>query len=135
MNKSKIYLIFFFVLLILLLPGCSYKIVKENNITDDNFNKKQECAKYKNDIEKKFTDEAGISLNILDEIFYSPSLNSCLCSYTTFYFDANGKPMDKMGPSYVIQDILSNETILSGDSATNNDIVKLYYQRKNELKK
>lgn len=125
---------------VLFLSGCSYKVVKEEqNDQKDIFDKKQECAKYRVAIEQELENDMEYSLErkLLDEIFFSPSENSCLYSYTSYYIDANGIPMNKkvMGTEYAIKNFLTNETILSGNSVINTEIANYYIQRKNELKK
>ena len=84
----------FILLTSLLLSACSIdwsgekdkKIAElEKQVKDDIFKKNQECAKYKNEIEKEIKEynwedkEMNITKTAtLDSIFYSPLMNSCL---------------------------------------------------------
>ena len=133
--KNNLIILSFFSILIL--SGCNYKIVKnteESNV--DIFQKKQECRSYQSDIEKKLNPEWSVFWNTLDEIFYSPTEDSCFYSYIINYITRDGRNLEeKMGKEYVIVDYLTNETILSGNSLINPDIVTLFYLRKAELKK
>lgn len=106
---------------------------------DKLFEKKQECVKYKNEIEKKWKNEIEYSLqrNIFDEIFYSPTENSCFYSYASYYIDADGKPMDKnlVGIDYIIMNHLTNERVFYANSVINEKATFYFNQRKKEIKK
>lgn len=99
------------------------------------FEKKKECNSYRSDIER-ILEKDILSRNSLDEIFYSPSLNSCLYSYTGYAIDMNGKPMDLkiMGINYLIVDYFTNETIVNGNSVISPNIYRFFEDRKKDLK-
>ena len=83
---------------------------------DELFEKKQECAKYKNDIEKSIEEENSKNLEshkYLNEIFYSPKNNSCLYIYTT----DNGQYINHFLVNYLTNQwiIWYNETVSSSD--------------------
>ena len=115
------------------------KLVKKGNETLSQylFQKKQECASYRNNIEKLLEKEKRMmSVNTLDEIFYIPSENSCLYSYITYYLTADGKDLSSaLGKDYVIRDYFTNDIVVKGNSYVNSDIAHFFYVRKAELKK
>lgn len=94
---KKNVLIFFLPLFLIMLTGCSLRNqtkqvssigssqkLKENK-TDEFFDKKQICAKYIPQIKKeiadyneKYDNALGNSTTILEEVFYSPKLDTCL---------------------------------------------------------
>lgn len=57
--------------MLLLLSSCSW------NSDNEIFKKKQECLKYKDNIEKEIKED----LWVLSELFYSPSKNTCVYIY------------------------------------------------------
>lgn len=110
----------FALIIILVLSGCDYKIVKVGQETKTNqvqqaksdndiFKKKQECEKY---LEKANSITSENSMNGLDptepEIFYSPQKNSCLTYYTT---RSRNLPIKDTIWGYMIVDLLTNETV------------------------
>jgi len=73
---------------------------------DELFEKKQECANYKSNIEKSIEEENSKNLNAhkyLEEIFYSTKKNSCLYTYTT----SAGENI-----SHFLVDYLTNEVVI-----------------------
>ncbi len=80
------------------------------------FNKKQECAKYKLQLEKKLKEEyfessqTGAQMShYLEKIFYSPKANSCLYIENEWTL-INGKLTFE---AYNLRDVLTGETIVS----------------------
>lgn len=108
MKKTWILLIFG----LILLSGCN--TTTKNNISESEFfEKKQECAKYKDAIQKEVNnslirdDDQYFSYDVqIRDIFYSPVENSCLYGVYYIYQDKSD-PKDTCG-TYVIQDYLSN---------------------------
>ena len=76
----------------------SLSVKQEKQAEADLFQKKQECASYRDVIEKEL--EARPLSVSLDQIFYSPSRSSCLYSYQSYTLR-----------SYYIADYLTNENI------------------------
>ncbi len=75
------------VLLVIILIGIVFLLVKYNNNSKVNeiFKKKQECAKYTDLVNKKIIESGRIFTDenyTIDEIFYSPKMNTCLYAYT-----------------------------------------------------
>jgi hypothetical protein len=115
----------------------------------DLFERKQECGAYRVEVEKLLREKNDFSLsrNTFGEIFYSPSLNTCLYSYTSIYVDADGKPMDIkiMGKNYVIDDYLTGQNIFFLNTALyeldsnlgieNKSTDRAFYEEKIRLKK
>lgn len=101
---------------LLLLSSCSIdwnwekdkKIAElEKQIKNDTFKKKQECAKYKDDIMKNIQNWISwIWVEKLDEIFYSQSMQSCLYVIHRFY---NNSSLE----DYDIFDVLSQKLIFN----------------------
>lgn len=95
--------------LVLLGAGC--KVNPEKEVTNSSqFEKKQECAKYKqdieNDINKNYNDSTRIAF--LTEIFYSPKRDSCLY---TFKIDVlNNKSLTSI---LKLEDYLSSQLVES----------------------
>jgi hypothetical protein len=76
-NKTKLVLISIAIIgLIITFTFFLYSRNQEKQVQADLFKKKQECASYREDIEKRLETRFR-----LDQIFYSPSRNSCLYSY------------------------------------------------------
>lgn len=83
---------------------------------EDQFKKKQECSKYRNEIDKKLKDstyyvaETGYqNFAYLEEIFYSPKENSCL-----YLVKENGLVNKKLTyVSYTLIDALTSNVITS----------------------
>ncbi len=99
--------------------------LNQNTISkQDLFKQKQECGSHRDKIEKLLQkdQEYSLSRKVLDEVFYSPSLNTCLYSYTSTNIDADGKPMDikVMGQWFIIVDYLTGRDVYSQNSVTYN---------------
>lgn len=107
--KKSLLLIF---LAAIVLAGCSMSTTPKSTMTTDQlFQKKQECAQYKDKIEKELaeqTDKENGKYMILKEIFYSPKANSCLY-YANWWFTASEGFIEL---NWVI-DYLSDEMILN----------------------
>lgn len=93
------------------------------NAKDKAFEKKKECAKYKDDIQQtlKENDSIDISFHILEEIFYSPALNSCLYTYKRTFIDYKN-----LGYELYIIDYLSNKTVWYRGSTMEPDVDELF---------
>lgn len=111
--------IILFVAVITLLTGagCSKNKQSVNIVDDVDFQKKKDCAEYKeqmkNDVAKNYGDSAG-----LGEIFYSPKTNSCLYGILK---------ITEKGSSYIqeltIIDYLNNK-IIYNDKCSNDILDK-----------
>ena len=104
--KKIIYIICF----IFLLTGCSY--VKEESDTNLQFNKKKECASYKEEMYKEIplAQRIGEFPAIIKEIFYSPKRNSCIYVYAN---ESGLKAKIAEKDFYYIIDYFTKETIYS----------------------
>lgn len=111
--------IFLLVTLIVTLIGCT-------NSNDKLFEKKQECAKYIDTIKTNLKEDS-IATSILEEIFYSPSLGSCVYTYKRIFYDYKN-----LGYELYIIDHLSNKQLWYGSSKPEDDIDT---QFRNELEK
>lgn len=105
------------------------------------FEKKQECASYRPAIEKKleelnFQNENIVTTNHLDEIWFSPSMNTCLYSSNEFWQYLKEK---KIEYQYNIYDYLGNNLVMNvmeiPDSVSRIDALNAFNNRKEELKK
>jgi len=123
-----------------LLAGCTSQKAK---LTDDQlFEKKQECNKYKDEIQKVIDnslirdDDEYFSYQVrLKEIFYSPVKNSCL--YSVYHIETRkSNPSDSCG-SYTIQDFLANDTIvwayLEVELAPDNKTINCLWDKTDEV--
>ena len=99
---------------VLFLYGCS---TKNNWLTADQLiAKQQECASYKDAIQKQVdehpirrTNQLESYTSSLKEIFYSPVKNSCL--YSTYYVLTKKSDATYTCGTYVIQDWANNGTV------------------------
>jgi hypothetical protein len=73
------------ILFVIFLAGCSSstkvkeQVVKNNNNEEYIFNKNIECLKFKDEISKKLQEKKSpFGDTSLEQIFYSPKINSCL---------------------------------------------------------
>ncbi len=105
------------------------------------FEKKQECASYRPAIEKKlaelnFQNENVITSNHLDDVWFSPSMNTCLYSSNELWQYLKEK---RIGYQYHIYDYLESNQIFSNSeipgSVTRLDALNAFDKRKEELKK
>lgn len=108
---------------------------------DDLFKKKQECASYRPAIEKKllelnFQNENVVTTNHLDEIWFSPSMNTCLYSSKELWQYLKEK---KIEYQYDIYDYLGNNLLMNvieiPGSVSRVDALNAFNNRKEELKK
>lgn len=104
---------------------------------DDLFKKKLICAEYLDNIENKLQDDREFSLErrVLVEIFYSPTVDSCLYYYTVRYVDANNAPDEKiMGIDHIINDWLAGDkTLIRYNTVVNSDPYNNYNYFQEEL--
>jgi hypothetical protein len=123
MEKKKNLIIFGLVALLAISVFFNLKGVTSKEITTQDvagnrpineslFQKKQDCAVYKKQLEDKFeknnNSELPLEYNYLDKVFYSPKANSCLYVYSgTFGL----KAADRNRTLY-LADALSGEIIL-----------------------
>lgn len=101
------------------------------------FEKKQECAQYQDAITKKVRDEYSWSSDTatayatFDEMWFSPSNNSCLYSMKQIItFPA----LKKAEHTYSISDYLTGEEIWSMNQSDTPDAYSQFEQKKAELK-
>lgn len=100
------------------LAGCSQQGLSQQALSQSElFEKKQECTKYKDIIQKEVDkslirdDDEYMSYDVyLKDIFYSPVKNSCLYGVYYIYQDKSD-PADTCG-TYIIQDYLNNNEIV-----------------------
>jgi hypothetical protein len=132
-----------------LLTGCLK--TNQNNETDEikaiqnqNFEKKQECANYLSNIEKKLKnddlelnskllkDNNTICESKLDEVFYSPYVNSCVYAYTKVCSSS----INSMIVEYYIIDYLSQQNLFfkSKLGSEKNDVYVQFSDTINQLK-
>lgn len=117
----------------------------ENSTTnmgfEDVFKKKQECASYHSNIRIKlseldFQNEKIAVTNYLDEIWFSPSQNTCMYSVIEFWEDLKE---NKISYQYNIYDYLSNKLILNISEIPNFvnrvEALNAFNNQKEELKK
>lgn len=104
------------VLLALVLTGCA-------NEEKEAFERKQECIEYKSDIEQTLEKNSSLELarNRLDEIFYSPKLNTCLYTYKRSFTN-----FKTLGYDLNIVDYLSNMAVWSQNSTVEPNIEALF---------
>lgn len=113
----------------LILTGCSQK----NELSKDElFEKKQECVKHKEDIEKDIAvRNFWNQVEFLEEIFYSPTENTCM-------YRARGKLSTTLKDWEIINkerervyDFFTKETIIWTDNRFNDEY---FYNKLKELK-
>lgn len=110
-----------FTMCCIILSGC--------NMSNELFEKKQECANYENEIEQEITIQnkwLQESFYELDQIFYSPTQNSCLYSYK--WISRQNNFTEKNILDYFIADYLTKDIIFQINNI--ND----YDSKINELK-
>ena len=105
------------------------------------FEKKQMCSSYRVAIEKKlaelnFQNENVITANNLDEIWFSPSMNTCLYSSNELWQYVKEK---KIEYGYSIYDYLENNLVMHTSeipgSVSSFEALNAFNSRKEELKK
>ena len=105
------------------------------------FEKKQECASYRPAMEKKlaelnFQNENVVTTNHLDEIWFSPSMNTCLYSSNELWQYLKER---KIEYQYNIYDYLGNDLVMNvmeiPGSVSRVDALNAFNNRKEELKK
>jgi PBP1b-binding outer membrane lipoprotein LpoB len=110
----------------------------EKKLSDsDIFKKKQECVSYSPNIEKKikeldFRNENIVVTNMLDEIWFSPSRNSCLYSSKGF---VEYLKKDITQWEYSIHDYLENKNLFYTWDDLNKNSYLIFESKKEELKK
>lgn len=89
-----------FLLPLFLLVGCS------KNNEDSYFTKKQECAKYIEQVEQEvnFIRESKGSAASQPEVFYSPKLDTCISTWTLLSYSSNIR-------TFEINDLLTKKQI------------------------
>ena len=105
MHKIMLPKLFSILIVSILLIGAGCQKVDNTNLV--NFEKKKDCAQYKNDLEKQATDSKE-NLYILKKIFYSPKRDSCL--YITHEGYTVGKERVEM---FTLYDYLTNENLIT----------------------
>ncbi len=109
--------------------------------TDALFEKKRECASYRSTIEKKLSDlnfqnENVVTTHFLDEIWFSPSMNTCLYSSQELWQLLKEKNIEYQ---YNIYDYLGNNLVMNvmeiPGSVSRRDALNAFNNRKEELKK
>jgi hypothetical protein len=103
--------------------------LNENNIQEDCFLKKKECASYKEKIEKEL-DSGDVSVSV-DRVFYSPLYNTCMYAKSVFF--ENTKQGDFI--DYSIKDYFTGESKYSklyelGDNKEENEKMREIYEDK-----
>jgi len=131
---KKIFLIFLLAYGFIL-TGCSQqKWLSQDKI----FEKKQECIKYKINIEEEIDGKNTEkwfqeSFYELDQIFYSPIKNSCLYSYKRVWLQNNLTIRSFL--DYFIVDYLTKDMIFETNIwAENTESLKTYNEKIRELK-
>lgn len=97
----------------IILTGCSQKNELSKNAI---FEKKQECLTYKYILENEINSDINISIDKIEEIFYSEKNNTCYWSISSLNVKNNIK-------TYWILDLLSNKYI---ESTEWNERIMLY---------
>lgn len=103
----------------------------------DAFERKQECASYRTDIEARIKEldmenQNVVIYHFLDEIWFSPSENSCLYSMDEIW---DYKKESKIQKDYSIYDFLGNRLIFHTSDGLVADAHSVFEARKAELKK
>jgi hypothetical protein len=97
-----------------------------NNKKNLEFEKKQECSKHKERvIDKLIESNTDTSWWKLEEMFYSPIVNSCVMFYTNTIAGGGGQTY------YNIVDVLTNESYLDLYNSEENAINKVKYLKGN----
>lgn len=136
-------------LLVFILSGCSYKIIRTDegassgkqqtqiNTGNDIFTKKQECGKLisksQEDVQKK--QDMYTSNYEVRQVFYSPKLDTCLMaySYTFCYEDFNDKTPAECVAKYEIEDILTTNNVFKTEQTKDNDAYRELTNKIEEL--
>ena len=107
-------------LILVIITGCG-------NENMNLFAKKEKCQEYLSMMEEKVEIERNNQNNPTEPtIFYSPSLDTCIGTYTTITLRTR---------FFYIYDVLTNENIYFKTSDVNNDGWSDYESKKEELKK
>ena len=101
------------------------------------FARKKECGSYRKGIEDLLAHSDDGTRDLFDEVFYSPSLNTCLYSYRSLYIDADGKPMDlkTMGQDYAVVDYLTNKEVFRANTVRSENVIESFAAVKRDLQK
>ena len=119
---KKIISFSFLFLLIFILSGCSYKIVKNNEVGGDNvFSKKTECAQLISRLQTNIQEKEDIYTSgyQIRQVFYSPRLDTCLMAYE-YYFCFIGESKE-CRINYEIEDALTMEKIFKVEQVSDNN--------------
>lgn len=95
------------------------------------FNKKMECASHIESLKKRLIDSNANNPkhSFVDEVFYSPSYDTCFYSFTTSNYYMTS---DKNDLEYTITDYTTNKVIFFGPD---NSYVAKFESKKEELRK
>lgn len=99
-------------LVLILLTGCGWN-------SNDLSTKKQECLEYKEDILKQ-------NLYDMTDVFYSPSLNTCIFVYWDYKISEDGTHYNTI---HTIKDLFNDKVLFSQTNAP------LWQEKVDELKK
>jgi len=83
--------IFLLCIFVFLLSACKFQLFSKNQ--DYEFDKKITCWKLANDFKANWKDEN----TSFDEIFYSPTLNTCIIQYTCIDYNSNTEMLQELG--------------------------------------
>lgn len=116
--------LFIIIILLFLISGCG-----RNTDLDKEFEKKKECAEYREAIQEKLEMDYPNTSTMafrLEEVFYSPRLNTCLYAYQLSY------------PNHIysqnIIDYFTNETVWLESNDNNSNIQSLFNKELEYLK-
>jgi hypothetical protein len=117
------------ILIVVAITTASFFILNSRNNSEKSvFEKKQECAKYTSLANKKISESGRVFEKdsfTLNEIFYSPKMDTCLYAYTIYTtFDPR--------EIYSIDDLFGG-SVYTGGLAANAE--KSFFQKIEELKK
>ncbi len=108
--------------------GITFAYVNQEKQKDLAFEKKQECSQYSDLVDQRIKESGRVFENdsfTVQEIFYSPKMNSCLYAYT-IYTTLDPKEL------YSIDDLFGG-SIYSGGIAP--DAKETFYKEISDLKK
>ena len=121
-------------LLIFILSGCSYKILKNNEIDSNNvFSKKTECAQLISKLQSSIQEKEDIYTSgyQIRQVFYSPRLDTCLMAYE-YYFCFIGE-VKECRINYEIEDALTMEKIFKVEQVNDNNAYEEFSNKILEL--
>lgn len=121
-------------LLIFILTGCSYKIVKNNEVDSDSFfSKKTECAQLISRLQSSIQEKEDIYTSgyQIRQVFYSPRLDTCLMAYE-YNFCFIGE-LKECRINYEIEDALTMEKIFKVEQLSDNNAYEEFSNKILEL--